>query len=124
MSKLSIGTKNNQTAFVPGKKIEGAAGWKLDEPPESVEVRLFWHTDGKGTPDVTLVDTVTFEHPLAEEARPFTFVAPAAPVSFSGKLISLTWSLELVVTPGRDCARLDLVISPNGQEIVLGSVAS
>jgi hypothetical protein len=65
-----------------------------------------------------LASRVTFERPEAEEARPFLFTAPAFPVSFSGRIISLVWALELVVTPGKDCARLHLVISPTGEELV------
>lgn len=119
MNELQIGTVGNQTTYRPGEEITGGAGWSLDRQPDSVEVRLFWHTDGKGTRDVGVAGTISFEHSQQKEARQFKFVAPAAPVSFSGKLISVIWSLELVALPSNDCARLDLVISPTGHEIIL-----
>jgi len=68
---------------------------------------------------VGVVETVRFEPPLPEEARPFRFLAPAEPYSFSGKLISLLWALEVVALPGHESARLDLTISPTGKEVLL-----
>lgn len=119
MNQLKLGTRDNRTEFRPGEEIAGAAGWQLDQAPQSVEVRLFWYTRGKGTEDVGVVDTVRFEQPQREEARPFRFVAPAEPYSFSGTLISLLWALELVVQPGQDSSRLELTLSPTGKEILL-----
>src|ERR1051325_7746653 len=117
MNELRIGTVGNKTAYHPGEEILGAAGWKLDQQPRSVDGRLFWHTDGQGTRDVGIAHTIKFDQPEPEDARQFRLVAPGAPVSFSGKLISLIWSLELVVSLGKDCAGFDIAISPGGQEI-------
>ncbi len=119
MNQLKLGTRDDRTEYRPGEEIAGAAGWQLDQPPKSVEVRLFWYTRGKGTEDVGVVNTVRFEQPQREEARPFRFTAPAEPYSFSGKLISLLWAIELVVQPGPDSARVELTISPTGKEVVL-----
>ena len=119
MNQLKLGTRDNRTEFRPGEEIARAAGWQLDQPPQSVEVRLFWFTRGKGTEDVGVMDTVRFEQPQREEARPFRFTAPAEPYSFSGKLISLVWAIELVVQPGPDSSRLELTLSPTGKEILL-----
>jgi len=119
MNQLKLGTRDNGTEFRPGEEIAGAAGWQLDQAPQSVEVRLFWYTRGKGSEDVGVVDTVRFEQPPREEARPFRFVAPAEPYSFSGTLISLLWAIELVVQPGQDSSRLELTISPTGKEVLL-----
>jgi hypothetical protein len=116
---MKIGTRDNRTEFRPGEEILGAAGWQLAQSPKSVEVRLFWYTRGKGTEDVEVVETVRFDNPQREEARPFRFTVPAEPYSFSGKLISLIWALELVALPGKESARLDLTISPTGKEILL-----
>lgn len=119
MSQLKLATRDDRTAFRPGEEIVGAAGWQLDGPPKSVEVRLFWFTRGQGIQDVEVVDTVRFEHPQAQEARPFRFIAPAEPYSFTGKLITLVWALELVVQPGDRLARLELTISPTGEPLRL-----
>jgi hypothetical protein len=119
MSELKLALRENRTAFAPGDAMSGAAGWKLDRAPQSAEIRLFWRTEGKGSQDVTVVETIKFEAPSQEEARPFEFTAPESPYSFSGQLISLIWSLELVLKPGKESTRLDLVISPSRREILL-----
>ena len=120
MSQVTLEMRDGQKAFRPGEAVSGGAFWKLDRAPKSVEVRLFWRTRGKGTEDVSVVNTVRFENPKPEEARLFRFEAPDGPYSFSGKLISLIWGLELVVEPGESAARVEITISPTGQEVLLG----
>ena len=122
MSDLKIGTRDDRKSFQPGEELLGAAGWKLDHPPRSIEVRLIWFTRGTGTEDAGLVDTVRFDQPKAAEARPFRFQLPDAPYSFSGNLITLTWALELVVLPGNESKRFEFVLGPAGQEIVLPKI--
>ena len=63
-------------------------------------MRLFWYTRGKGTEDVGLVDTVAFPNPQTTDQRTFRFALPEAPYSFSGKLISIIWAIELILEPG------------------------
>jgi hypothetical protein len=119
MNTLKIATRDNQLSFRAGEEIVGAVAWQLDKAPQSVELRLFWFTRGKGTSDVKVVQTVRFDTPTLEEARPFQLAAPAEPHSFSGRLISLIWVLELVIEPDTQSDRLEIVISPTAEEIVL-----
>ena len=44
---------------------------------------------------------------------------PESPYSFSGKLVSLLWALELVAEPSGDTERKDISITPTGTEISL-----
>ncbi len=118
MNALKIALQENRTRFCPDETIAGVAAWMLEKEPQTVELRLFWFTRGKGTQDVQVVETVRFDQPKAEESRPFQLALPAAPYSFSGKLISLIWALELVVNAG-EAERLELTLSPTGQEIQL-----
>lgn len=122
MNDLRIRTPGDRTAFEPGEAITGAVYWSLASPPRAIELRLFWFTRGKGTEDFAVADTQRFESPLAEEARPFRLQLPEAPYSFSGKLISLVWALELVVEPSGGIERLELVVAPGGREVLLGTV--
>jgi len=121
MSTLKIGTYENRTAFQPGEEIAGKVLWILDESEraEAVEVRLFWYTQGKGTRDVALVGSVRFDDPPPREQREFRFTAPEGPYSFSGKLISLAWALEVVVLPSEETERIEVVVSPTGREVIL-----
>jgi hypothetical protein len=119
MNTLGLTVAGTRRAYAPGEVIEGVASWRLDAPPASVELRLFWYTKGKGTRDVGIAQLVSFQTsgPVGEE--PFRVVAPQGPPSFSGRLISLQWALELVIEPGSLAERVELTIAPEGLEIVL-----
>lgn len=119
MNPLTLETLNGQTEFRPGEQIRGAAYWKLEAAPKSVEVRLYWRAHGQGNEDIAVVNSFTFPNPKPEEARPFQFPAPAEPYSFSGKLITLNWGLELVVAPGNHSTSLEISISPTGKPVQL-----
>jgi len=119
MSTLKIGTYENKTQYHPGEEIAGRALWILDRPPKAVEVRLFWYTEGKGTQDVELIDSVRFDKPSERGEDDFRFTLPNEPYSFSGKLISLIWALELVVLPSDETERFPITVSPTGFEVFL-----
>lgn len=119
MSELRILLRDGQKSFRCGERVEGVAGWRLEKPPTSAELRLFWFTRGKGTEDVGVVQIARFEAPQLEEGRKFSFTLPNEPWSFSGQLVSLIWALELVIEPGEQTARAELVASPTGHEILL-----
>ena len=51
--------------------------------------------------------------------RDFSIRVPNVPYSFSGKLITLAWAIELVALPGGETERLDLVIGPQPVEVDL-----
>jgi len=107
-----------QKNYRPGEVIEGSASWVAEKQPKKAELRLFWHTRGKGDRDAGLVEAVQFDLPQSSDHREFQFCAPAFPSSFSGKLISVVWGLELVLEPGESFLA-ELVIGPDGEEISL-----
>jgi hypothetical protein len=115
---IQLHIRDAQTAFRPGETLAGETVWQLDQPPRSVEVRLFWFTRGRGTEDVELVQSVSFESPGQDDQRPFQFSLPHSPYSFSGKLISLIWAVEVVAKPG-GAARVEFTLSPTLSEILL-----
>jgi hypothetical protein len=119
MSELKILLRDERKSFQPGELVEGVAGWRSEQPLRSVELRLFWFTRGKGTEDVGLVNQMRFDSPQLEEGRRFSFTLPNDPWSFSGELVSLIWALELVAAPGDQSTRVELTVSPTGQEILL-----
>ena len=121
MIVLQIELEGVRTAWRPGETLCGTASWLLDESVESLEVRLLWLTRGKGTQDVSVVDQRAFRLPALDGRDDFSFDLPAGPYSFSGRLISLTWALELVTPKGRESQRVEFVLSPYETEIVLGS---
>jgi hypothetical protein len=122
MSTLRIDTGATR-AYKPGETISGRVTWQVDTAPESAELRLFWYTRGKGTQDVENVNSVVFQTPQMNDERTFSLTLPREPYSFSGKLISLVWALELIVEPGSNVERQEFVLSASGTEVVLGEGA-
>ena len=121
MSWLRIETRDGVTAFRPGDEVEGTVRWRLDQPPRSLELRLFWYTQGKGDQDVGVVENLPLAEPGLEGSRSFLFHLPAGPFSFSGKLISLLWAIEAVseTGAGTQAERCEIIVSPTGREILL-----
>jgi len=119
MNGLRVETHENRIAYSPGETIAGLVTWALEKTPERIEVRLMWYTQGKGDRDLEVADSVEFESPAQADAQIFKFVAPTSPYSFSGRLISLQWALEVVAGRGVEPVRLDIVIAPNSREIDL-----
>jgi hypothetical protein len=123
MSTLRIDISGGQRGYKPGETVSGRVTWQVDQPPQSAELRLFWYTSGKGTQDVENVDAVAFQTPQMNDDRTFSLTLPRQPFSFSGKLISLVWALELIVEPGSNVARQEFAMSALGKEVVLGESA-
>ena len=119
MEQLAIEIQNGANAFLPGETVEGTVFWQLDQPAQTVELRLFWYTQGKGDQDVGVVSTMPFGNPGLQDRRVFRVSLPEGPFSFSGKLISLAWALELVVEPGSRASRTEITVSPTRMEILL-----
>jgi len=119
MSELEIRTRGDRTKFLPGEVLAGQVSWATDSPPGLIELRLFWRTQGKGTRDVKVVDRKIFENPRRQETCDYRFQLPDGPYSFSGRLISLIWALELIVTSTDETERLDILVSPIDTEILL-----
>jgi len=116
---IQVETVDGTTSFRPGDAIEGTVRWQLPEPPEAVELRLFWSTEGKGDQDLQVVEVVPFASPAAQDRRAFHIRLPEGPYSFSGKLITLGWALEAVAQPGEQAGSLAITVSPTGEEIRL-----
>lgn len=116
---LHLTLASHRTAFQPGDEITGTATWRSSEAPKRVEICLGWHTSGKGTRDNETVATEIVPNPGANGQHPFRFTAPAQPHSFSGRLISLVWSVSLIVDPGEETKRVEVVIAPGEREIEL-----
>ncbi len=124
MNTLQIQIANDRTAFEPGERIDGAISWTLDQEPRSAELRLIWYTRGKGTQDFQVIGVARFPNPAQTARHDFSFALPGAPYSFSGKLISLIWALELIMEPHSLATRTEIIVAPGGREVVLAPYAS
>ena len=124
MDTLSIALLDDTTAFAPRQTVQGTIQWSLQTNPEHLEFSLFWYTSGKGTRDVGVVETARFDNPGSCGSKDFAFPLPDGPYSFSGKLISLIWAVELTCKPGAETVRREITLSPTGREIVLSEVSA
>jgi hypothetical protein len=118
---MRLGLRDNRSTFQPGEMLDGAVLWEGTEKPTLAEVRLLWFTRGKGTEDGDVVETVKFDNPQPGDTRQFTIRLPAAPYSFNGKLIALTWAVELFIEPGDHFQRVTFTMGPGGNEVRLPS---
>ena len=120
MIKMQL--QDERLNYSPGETLKGAVYWRDEPGLEHVELHLLWRTEGKGDQDTAVVHTERMDAPQAEEARQFQFDLPEVPHSFSGKLISLVWGIEAVAHPSLAVDRVDIVIAPGGQEIILEQI--
>jgi hypothetical protein len=119
MSQLAIHLDDDRTAFEPGETIPASLDWSLSDPPDAIELRVVWNTVGKGTTDIGIEHVVTIDSPNLSESRRVDVPLPHAPYSFSGKLVSLVWALELVALPSGESTRQEITIAPGGGEVRL-----
>ena len=86
--------------FSPGEGISGTVSWSdLGPKTMKLETRLIWYTEGKGDQDIEIVMSLPSDVTQPDGSARFEFTAPTRPFSFSGKLISLIWAVEVVVFP-------------------------
>lgn len=121
MPQLNIQLSEERHEFRPGETIQGRFSWELEKDAD-VELRLIWFTQGKGTQDVGIIQTQRVERPPMAGEEAFKFILPNGPYSFTGKLITLAWALELVTIPGDEAQRVDFTLSPTGHWVVLPAV--
>lgn len=119
MNTFEITLDGGRNEFRPNELIKGNARWHLTKAPRAIELHLFTYTQGKGDRDTSIYKSQTFEHAGAQESRAFQFELPFGPYSFSGKLISLCWAIELVAIGTKEIAQVDFTLSPTGKEIVI-----
>lgn len=120
MSDLQIELPYNE-GFEPGTEISVRVRWKMDRPVTRLEARLVWNTSGKGDRDLKVVKTVRIDTNSTSGDQDVTLTLPWGPYSFSGKLISIIWAVELVVFPDEDSVRQEFVMGPAGREVVVGT---
>ncbi|MDY0169754.1 MAG: hypothetical protein RBS80_24635 [Thermoguttaceae bacterium] len=118
---LTLELLDNRTAYYPGEAMDGIVAWDVPGHVRSIEVHLCWHTEGRGTEDAAVVETVVFDNPQPVDAQPFHLTAPIGPYSYDGRLIAVRWAVEAVAKGVRDLARIEVTISPTRESFVLPS---
>jgi len=119
MNSLSVKSSDGRDAFSPGETIEVDLRWELDTEPAALELRCVWTTAGKGSTDIGIEKTVRLNAPGIAGSRRIELGLPAAPYSFSGKLVSLIWGFELVAQPSDESCRRTFTLAPEGRGVLL-----
>lgn len=122
MSRMQLELADGKTTYRPGETVEGVAFWELDAAPKTVEVRLFWRTQGKGTVDLEVVNALPMTSKGARDRSAFRFPLPVGPYSVSGTLVSIVWGVEVVAEPGGDSAAVEITVSHTRHEVQLKAV--
>lgn len=116
MLKLEV----DRTAVEHGEELAGRLRWsEVPKGTETLEIRLIWHTSGKGDRDHEVVQLHRVVAPAIEGECEFRFIAPFYPPSFSGKLVSLVWMIEAIAFPALQAEQQVVVIGPRAMEIRL-----
>lgn len=121
---LQISLEREPAVYRPGETVGGRATWNGAGEPRSAVVRLYWTTSGRGTTDIEVVAEVAAPSPSDRGELRFSLPLPPAPPSFSGKLITLSWGVELLVEPGEHAQQMEIVVSPTEKEIRLPEVSA
>jgi hypothetical protein len=116
---LRIDLVDDKGAFLPGEEIKGSLQWDLASAAEIIRLQLGWKTEGKGNEDSETLATEMISRPPLHGRKEFTFSLPEGPYSFSGKLISVVWYLKASMEPESEEHRIEIVVSPTRQEIIL-----
>ncbi len=108
------------TEYRPGESISGSVEWSNLRPKTNeIEVQLLWETSGKGAQDTESVALRTADATAVSGTVTFQFRVPTRPFSFSGKLISLGWSIDVREVPKGEDVRIPITISSDGKEVML-----
>lgn len=119
MATAKLLIEGEQRAFLPGERLVVVVQWELPQPPTYIELALVWFTQGKGDRDYKVVERLKLENVPQSGTRRMAVQLPDSPWSFSGKLISLLWALELTSYPGKHRDRQEFVMAPGRSEILL-----
>ena len=89
---------------------------------DPLTVQLGWFTEGRGTRDAAVVwgEELTGLAPGAD--RTFEVRLPETPWTFSGRLVSASWRLEVLDAKRQPLVAVPLVIAPGGQPVVLPEI--
>jgi SpoOM protein len=82
-----------------GERLKGSVNWRAEgsKTPRSIEVVCRWRTSGKADREHE-IEAVRVDSPAAETVIPFDFAIPLeGPLSYSGKLIRITWEIAVKV---------------------------
>jgi len=122
MSNIQITLDEHERGYRSGERISGNVVWKHEPSKKNkpVRVNLIFYTEGRGSRDVEIVDTL--ELPIDQKSANFSFLLTGDPPSFSGALISLSWAIEAVLPSPKSSDKVDFIVSESGKPVHLNEI--
>jgi hypothetical protein len=110
MSESSLQIERNE--YAPGETLCGTVSFEAEPayPIGSVEVAIYWITDGKGDSDRGEIYRRVFPQGEEKESLKFQVPLPVAPLSYQGILVKIRWFVEVKIRYERPDASLLLKI--------------
>lgn len=105
--------------LAPGDSLVFTLARDKSASPEPLSVQLGWFTEGRGTADADVVWSEQLPALAPGAERSFEIPLPTAPWSFSGKLVSVSWRLEVLDAKRRPLVAVPLVVAPGDAPVAL-----
>jgi len=105
--------------FAPGDTLVFTLSIDASGTSGPLTAQLGWFTEGRGTRDAGIVWSERIPDMATGAERGFEIRLPEAPWSFSGKLVSVAWRLEVIDEKGRPLVAVPLVVAPAGEAVSL-----
>ena len=119
MNTIELTLIDPAPCYRPGETVRGTVNWQLEESPRSIEARLLWYTQGKGTTDMQVVAVEPSPQLLPAGQWRFALkIPPRAVRSYTGQLLSIVWAVEVVAEKKLAFTRQDIVVLPTGAAVV------
>ena len=112
----SIDLKFKGSRFKPGQVLDLRLVWADKHPFERMSLSLVWHTRGRGTPENHIAFSVDIENQNPSGDQRISLRLPDGPYSYSGKFITLSWTLEAILHESEQEHIKTIVIGPNQKE--------
>lgn len=112
---ISLTPTDPSTARKPGDTLEIDGAWELDLRPLVREARLVWYIQSQGAPEARVVATQEVRRANEKGTQRFQFTLPEWPYSYTGRLFSLQWAVDLVLDD--QSARWEFTLGPDGKPV-------
>ena len=102
--------------FFGGDTISVHLAWNGKYPLERLCLSLLRHVSGKGSNTTELAHTVDIDTALISGEQVIDLTLPYGPVSYSGRLISISWSIQASLTDSGASSKKDFVLHSIGEQ--------
>lgn len=112
---------NQEGRFAPKARVDGNASWELERAPAWLELRLVWHTEGKGSTEAMVIGRQRLADVGARGQRSFAFELAEMPYTYHGRIVSILWSVDMFAGApplwlrGKRIATVPIIVSPTLQ---------